>query len=90
MLNILEMKRKIKMNIKKEILKEIEELVYKETTICNDPMNGCPVDFAKEYRKKINKTVRQALTLGITDEEIGEAIAKGYSKAEKEIGVFWG
>lgn len=39
----------------KKIKKEISRLEEECELICNDPMNGCPEDFAAEWGKRINK-----------------------------------
>ena len=64
-----------------DILKELEDIVFWKHTICNDPLNGCPRDFAENYDLKIHKVTITCYTQGITEQEIDTACKRGYNRA---------
>ena len=61
-----------------EVLKEIEDLECHAITVCNDPMNGCPGDFAEDFSRRGNALYSKALVLGASEKQIQKAQNKGH------------
>ncbi len=68
-----------------KILEEIESNRKSLITVCNDPLNWCPGDFAEDYDKIFWRLVTQAKNEDITDDEISEAAQRGTKAGEVEL-----
>jgi len=71
---------------KEEILNDLTDMIRHHTNVINDPMNGCPEDFSEDYTKIENRKIWDARNAGATEEEIGDALSKGYWLAEGDFG----
>jgi aconitase B len=73
------------LNEKTKKLKEYAEMVSHHIQVINDPMNGCPDDFAEDYAKIEWRKKMELAQLGATDDEIGHARFQGQHKAEEAL-----
>ena len=73
-----------------KILKELTEIIRHHTNVINDPMNGCPDDFAEDYAPIENAKMNEARNSRATEEEIGQALSQGYWLAEQDYEEMFG
>jgi hypothetical protein len=69
----------------KQMLNRIRDHTNHAVSLYNDPMNGCPQDFAEDDRRTARKLTHEAYKLGITDEQILKAELKGNNDAAFNI-----
>ena len=72
------------MKSKTRILKELENMIKAHQGVLDDPMNGCPEDFAEDFAPIEQRKIAEAYKAGATDEEIEKAMAEGSRKASEE------
>jgi hypothetical protein len=65
------------------ILSRISGSVESTYTIVHDPMNGCPGDFAEDGDRALTALIIEAYSLGVTEEEIAQAIESGYVSGQE-------
>ena len=65
-------------------LKEFAVNVCRNIGIVNDPMNGCPGDFAEDFQRQDRRWVANMLAKGISIEKIDKARTKGTKMAYRE------
>ncbi|GAG58715.1 unnamed protein product [marine sediment metagenome] len=71
------------------ILEKIEENRKTKITVCNDPVNGLPEDFAEDYDRLFYIMISEARKAGHSEEEIMEVADRGTASGRKELaGVF--
>ncbi len=68
------------------VIEELETTVFWKHTTCNDPLNGCPRDFAEDYGLRIHRAVLACYVKGISQERINTACNRGYNRAMKSLG----
>ena len=67
------------------LLEKILENRKTKVTVCNDPMNACPGDFAEDFDEAYYHLIQEAVSEGISDEEISEATEKGTASGHKQM-----
>ena len=67
------------------LLEKIESNRSTKVTVCNDPMNGCPGDFAEDYDRLFWGLVNEARAAGHSEKEISEASERGTASGHKEL-----
>jgi len=75
---------------KEKVLEELTELIRGNQMVLNDPMNGCPEDFAEDFAPVEAKKCLEAELAGATYGEITIAIAEGHRRAEKDLKELFG
>jgi hypothetical protein len=74
----------------RKLLKKLSDLVQSSIEIYNDPMNGCPGDFAEMYGRRIRKVIYELEILGVSDDKIFRAEKIGEARAEKTLDIMFG
>ena len=46
-------------SIRRHLLEECRKTEMMAREICNDPLNGCPGDFAEEFGRRLERTSRK-------------------------------
>jgi len=74
---------------KRQMLRDFAEDVRNHDNVVNDPMNGCPGDFAEDFARDERRAILELYSVGATDEEIAKAEARGHELAARDNAALW-